>query len=115
MIVIGEIDEMLAPSEPEGAAQIGEIAGIVVSSEIADWQALRQQPLDDGSGVVRRSVVRNNDLVEEGQGPGSKPLERVFYETRPVVGGDADAELDSAHEDFYAFETENEVRFDLMQ
>src|SRR5580692_5635557 len=99
---------MLAPSEPERAAQIGEIASIAVSAEIADWQALRQQPLDDGGGVVGRSIVRNHDLVGEGEGPGSKPLERLFQERRPVVGGDADAKLDSAHEDFYASELKME-------
>jgi hypothetical protein len=117
MIVIAEIDEKLASPVPEGAAQIGEIAGVIVSAELADWQALRQKPLDDGGGVVGRSIVRNHDLVGEGEGPGSKPLERLFQETRPVVGGDADTELDIAHEHFHDFElmmAKNSIRCNLM-
>jgi hypothetical protein len=42
--------------------------------------------------------------VGERKGPGSKPLERLFQETRPFVGGDADTELDIAHEYFHGFE-----------
>jgi hypothetical protein len=66
-IVIPGVDGVPAPDEMEGAHDIDFKPAIGGAPEVFDRHAVTDELLDQRRGIVRRSVVRDDDFIGEGK------------------------------------------------
>jgi hypothetical protein len=97
-IVVGEVEEVFAASQPQGTAHVGNHPHILCAPDVADRHSPLDEFLGDRAGIVRRGVVGNDDFIGEIEAEiAMAPFQAIVQVFLTVVGGDAYAEFDGRH------------------